>query len=101
MPGTVESTSRNDNMFCSAIVSPVTTVMVCGVSSSGAVYLGEESCLASGSPTTVTVPSWVAGSAAGTRVDVAQRAAATASATGGRCSLFIKPRIPGNEVREC
>src|SRR3546814_7148423 len=41
MPGTVDSTSRSVSRFCCRMVSLPITVMVCGVSSNGRVYLGD------------------------------------------------------------
>ncbi|MNT57273.1 hypothetical protein D3C72_1946330 [compost metagenome] len=44
MPETLDSTWRRLRACCSWMTSLGTTVMVCGVSSSGAVYLAEEDC---------------------------------------------------------
>jgi len=41
MPGTVCNTSRSDSKFCCWMLLLLMTVMVCGVSTSGAVYFGD------------------------------------------------------------
>ncbi len=59
MPGSVLSTSRRPSRFCCAMTSLVTTVMVCGVSTSASVYLGELA-FCTRSPCTSTVSSSLA-----------------------------------------